>query len=45
MSIKRTSFEGPRFMSYEEYIDEYPGTCFRETSEKFLKDNASFIDY
>ena len=30
---------------YEEYIDEYPGTCDRQTSEKFLKDNASFIDY
>ena len=30
---------------YNEYIDEYPGKCNRETSENFLRDNASFIDY
>lgn len=30
---------------YDEYINKYPGTCDRKTSEKFLQDNASFIDY
>ena len=30
---------------YDEYIDHYPGKCNRAESEKFLKDNASFIDY
>ena len=30
---------------YDEYINQYPGTCDRQASEKFLKDNASFIDY
>ena len=30
---------------YDEYINEYPGVCDRKESEKFLKDNASFIDY
>jgi para-nitrobenzyl esterase len=30
---------------YDEHINEYPGTCDRQASEKFLIDNASFIDY
>jgi para-nitrobenzyl esterase len=30
---------------YDEYVDIYPGKCDRAESEKFLKDNASFIDY
>tara|TARA_A100001011_G_scaffold240793_1_gene248774 strand:+ start:666 stop:2453 length:1788 start_codon:yes stop_codon:yes gene_type:complete len=30
---------------YDMYIDDYPGKCDRAQSEKFLKDNASFIDY
>ena len=30
---------------YKQYINNYPGNCSRSTSEKFLKDNASFIDY
>ena len=30
---------------YDRYINEYPGKCDRTESEKFLKDNASFIDY
>ena len=30
---------------YEKYINNYPGNCSRSISEKFLKDNASFIDY
>ena len=30
---------------YEEYINNYPKNCSRSTSEQFLKDNASFIDY
>ena len=30
---------------YEKYINNYPGNCSRRISEKFLKDNASFIDY
>ncbi|MDC0529037.1 carboxylesterase family protein [Gammaproteobacteria bacterium] len=30
---------------YDDYINQYPGTCDRQASEKFLRDNASFIDY
>ena len=30
---------------YDMYIDDYPGKCDRAESEKFIKDNASFIDY
>ena len=30
---------------YDKYVDQYPGKCNRAESEKFLKDNASFIDY
>ena len=30
---------------YDEYVDHYPGKCYRAESEQFLKDNASFIDY
>ena len=30
---------------YDENIKKYPGKCDRKTAEKFLKDNASFIDY
>ena len=30
---------------YDEHIKSYPGNCIRNESEKFLKDNASFIDY
>ena len=30
---------------YDEYVDDYPGRCNRAESEKFIKDNASFIDY
>jgi para-nitrobenzyl esterase len=30
---------------YDEYDNHYPGKCDRAESEKFLKDNASFIDY
>ena len=30
---------------YDEYVNVYPGNCARSESEKFLKDNASFIDY
>ena len=30
---------------YDEYIKSYPGNCVRSESEKFLKDNASFIEY
>ena len=30
---------------YDEHIKSYPGNCIRSESEKFLKDNASFIDY
>ena len=30
---------------YDEYINSYPGNCIRSESEKFLKDNASFIEY
>ncbi len=30
---------------YDDYIENYPGTCDRKKAEKFLKDNASFIEY
>lgn len=30
---------------YEKYANNYPGDCSRSDSEKFLKDNASFLDY
>ena len=30
---------------HDENIKNYPGNCDRKTAEKFLKDNASFIDY
>ena len=30
---------------YDKYINSYPGNCIRSESEKFLKDNASFIEY
>ena len=30
---------------YNKYINDYPGSCVRSESEKFLKDNASFIEY
>ena len=30
---------------YDQYANGYPGKCTRSESEKFLKDNASFIDY
>jgi hypothetical protein len=30
---------------YDENIKNYPGKCDRSNAEKFLKDNASFIDY
>jgi len=30
---------------YDENIKEYPGKCDRKESEKFLIDNASFIEY
>jgi para-nitrobenzyl esterase len=30
---------------YDQYANAYPGKCDRNESEKFLKDNASFIDY
>ena len=30
---------------YDDYIDNYPGTCERKRAESFLKDNASFIEY
>ena len=30
---------------YDEYDDEYPGSCSREESEQFLMDNSEFIDY
>ena len=30
---------------YDEYIDTYPDYCDRSKSQKFLKDNASFVDY
>ena len=31
--------------SYDDYIKLYPKKCSREESEKFLKENASFIEY
>ena len=30
---------------YDNHINSYPMKCSREDSEKFLKDNASFIEY
>ncbi len=30
---------------YDENIDNYPGTCDRKSSEQFIKDNASTIEY
>ena len=30
---------------YDKYVDDYPGVCIRDESERFIKDNASFIDY
>ena len=30
---------------YDNHINSYPIKCSREDSEKFLKDNASFIEY
>ena len=30
---------------YDENIKNYPGKCDRSNAEKFLMDNASFIDY
>jgi hypothetical protein len=30
---------------YDDKSKYYPGECKRENSEKFLRDNASFIDY
>ena len=30
---------------YDKNIDNYPGKCVRSDAEKFLMDNASFIDY
>jgi para-nitrobenzyl esterase len=30
---------------YDDYANEYPGSCNRDNAEKFLKDNASFIEY
>jgi para-nitrobenzyl esterase len=30
---------------YDEKVKNYPGNCDRKIAEKFLKDNASFIDY
>ncbi len=30
---------------YDRYMNHYPGECSRSSSEQFLKDNASFIDY
>ena len=30
---------------YNNYAGEYQGSCDRSNAEKFLKDNASFIDY
>ena len=30
---------------YDQYANAYPGECKRSESEKFLKDNASFVDY
>ena len=30
---------------YDKYVNGYPGNCVRSESEKFIKDNAGFIDY
>ena len=30
---------------YNDYSDEYPGTCSREDSEKFLIENSAFIEF
>jgi len=30
---------------YDQYANGYPSKCDRSESEKFLKDNASFVDY
>ena len=30
---------------YDKYINTYPGICDRKVSERFLKENGSFIDY
>ena len=30
---------------YDDYDDDYPGNCNRKISEKFVKDNSSFIEY
>ena len=30
---------------YDKHIQDYPGTCDRKEAEKFLIDNASFIEY
>ena len=30
---------------YDEYIKDYPGRCDRKTSENFIINNASVIDY
>jgi len=41
--LQMYTFVGDDF--YDNYINNYPGDCDRDDSEKFLKDNASFIDY
>ena len=41
--LQMYTFVGDDF--YNNYINNYPGDCDRDNSEKFLKDNASFIDY
>ena len=41
--LQMYTFVGDDF--YDNYINNYPGDCDRDNSEKFLKDNASFIDY
>ena len=30
---------------YDKHVNDYPGECDRNESEKFIKDNDSFIDY
>jgi len=30
---------------YDDYASQYKGKCDRNISEKFVKDNDSFIDY
>jgi hypothetical protein len=30
---------------YDDYDDDYPGNCNRKISEKFVKDNSSFVEY